>query len=115
MDNFYLYLNEQQEGLFTLQQLKQMWTVGRVTAKTLYWQEGLTEWLPLSTMGDAFEPPRRPAITLGNPDEPVRCPKCESSQVTANKKGFDLKGAIIGDLLIGPLGLLRGFRGATKS
>ena len=45
---------------------------------------------------------------------PLACPKCRSTQLTANKKGFGLRGAIVGGLVAGPVGLLGGFVGAGK-
>ena len=47
-------------------------------------------------------------------DEPVRCPRCGSAQLTANKKGFGLGKAAAGGLLLGPVGLLGGFIGSSK-
>lgn len=44
----------------------------------------------------------------------VRCPRCGSTQFTANKKGFGLGGAIVGGVLLGPLGLLGGFAGSRQ-
>jgi hypothetical protein len=47
------------------------------------------------------------------PDE-IRCPKCNSNQLTANKKGFSGKKAIAGALLTGGVGLLAGTIGSNK-
>ncbi len=44
----------------------------------------------------------------------VRCPRCGSTQFTANKKGFGLGGAIVGGVLLGPVGLLGGFAGSGQ-
>lgn len=44
----------------------------------------------------------------------VRCPKCGSTQITADKKGFGLGKAVIGTALIGVPGLLSGFAGSRK-
>ncbi len=44
----------------------------------------------------------------------LQCPRCQSSQVTAGKKGFGLGKAAVGGLLLGPVGLLAGFIG-TKN
>lgn len=49
-----------------------------------------------------------------NDEEPVRCPRCRSTQLTANKKGFGLGKATAGGLLLGPVGLLGGFLGSSK-
>lgn len=44
----------------------------------------------------------------------VKCPKCGSTQITANKKGFGLGKAAIGGLATGGIGLLAGFIGSGK-
>mgnify|MGYP001089561492 FL=1 len=49
-----------------------------------------------------------------NDEEPVRCPRCRSTQLSANKKGFGLGKAAAGGLLLGPVGLLGGFLGSSK-
>lgn len=49
-----------------------------------------------------------------NEEEPIRCPRCGSTQLTANKKGFGLGKAAAGGLLLGPVGLLGGFLGSSK-
>lgn len=47
-------------------------------------------------------------------DAPMRCPRCGSSQLTANQKGFGTGKAAVGVLLAGPIGLLGGFIGSGK-
>lgn len=44
----------------------------------------------------------------------IKCPKCKSTQLTANKKGFGLGKAVVGGLLTGGVGLLGGFIGSGK-
>lgn len=44
----------------------------------------------------------------------IKCPKCRSNQLTANKKGFGLGKAAVGGLLLGPVGLLGGLVGGGK-
>lgn len=39
---------------------------------------------------------------------PIKCPRCGSLQITANKKGFSGGKAVGGAILLGPLGLLVG-------
>jgi len=44
----------------------------------------------------------------------IKCPRCGSTQLTANKKGFGLGNAVVGGALVGGLGLLGGFFGSRK-
>ena len=44
----------------------------------------------------------------------VHCPKCGSSQLTAHKKGFSGKKAVVGGLLTGGLGLMAGTIGSNR-
>ena len=44
----------------------------------------------------------------------IRCPKCGSDQITANKKGFGVGKAIAGDVLLGPIGMFAGGVGSNK-
>jgi tellurium resistance protein TerD len=59
-------------------------------------------------------PPPVMTSSSQDPDAPVRCPKCHSAQVTANKKGFGLGNAAVGGLLLGPVGLLGGLIGGSQ-
>jgi len=47
-------------------------------------------------------------------DVQIKCPKCGSTHLTANKKGFGLGNAAVGGLLLGPVGLLGGLIGGGK-
>ncbi len=44
----------------------------------------------------------------------VKCPKCGSDQITANKKGFSGGKAVAGAILTGGVGLLAGLHGSKK-
>jgi hypothetical protein len=44
---FYLHRSGQQDGPFASDQIRNMWTNGLITADTLYWHEGLDDWLPV--------------------------------------------------------------------
>lgn len=44
----------------------------------------------------------------------LRCPKCNSTQLTTNKKGFSGKKAVAGAVLTGGIGLLAGTLGSNK-
>jgi hypothetical protein len=64
-----------------------MWSNGRVTQTTLYWQEGFDEWLPLSVMLGCLEPQRRVSAPQVLPPvqsteaAPVTCSTAMSIQV----------------------------------
>ena len=45
------------------------------------------------------------------PDQGMVCPRCHSTQVTAGKKGFGIGKALVGGVLLGPVGILAGFIG----
>ena len=44
----------------------------------------------------------------------IKCPKCGSTQITANKKGFSGGKTVAGAILTGGVGLLGGFFGSNK-
>jgi DNA-directed RNA polymerase subunit RPC12/RpoP len=54
------------------------------------------------------------AITAAAQDDDVRCPKCGSTSLTANKKGFGIGKALVGAALTGGVGLLAGGIGKNK-
>jgi len=47
------------------------------------------------------------------PEQPLRCPTCGSTQITANKKGFGVGKAAVGGILLGPVGLAAGMLGSA--
>lgn len=47
-------------------------------------------------------------------DNEARCPKCGSSSISADKKGFGVGKAVIGAAVAGPLGMAAGNIGAKK-
>lgn len=54
------------------------------------------------------------APSYGNQQSEIVCPYCHSTQVTAGKKGFGVGKALVGGLLLGPVGLLGGFIGSKN-
>lgn len=46
-DAYYLMLNGQQSGPYTVNQLKTMWQSGTINAGIYYWQMGMNDWQPL--------------------------------------------------------------------
>ena len=51
---------------------------------------------------------------MENSNDLVKCPRCRSTQLTANNKGFGLGKALVGGVLLGGVGLLGGFLGSRK-
>ncbi len=49
-----------------------------------------------------------------NSDPTPRCPRCGSTSITANQKGFGVGKAVVGAAVAGPLGLVLGNAGAKK-
>ncbi|GEM_PF-142965 len=46
--------------------------------------------------------------------EAIKCPQCQSTQITSQEKGFSLGKAAAGGVLLGPVGLLGGVLGSKK-
>jgi len=44
----------------------------------------------------------------------AKCPRCGSTSLAGNKKGFGIGKAVIGAALVGPIGLVAGNVGAKK-
>jgi ribosomal protein S27E len=51
---------------------------------------------------------------FGKKSTEVKCPKCGSAQITAQKKGFGLLKAVTGFAIVGPLGSVLGASGRRK-
>ena len=45
---------------------------------------------------------------------PISCPKCGSTQITTNKKGFNVGHALVGGLVTGGVGLVAGLWGSNE-
>jgi len=61
---YYLWLNEAQQGPYTLEQVQSMWSAGHITPQTLYWQEGNAEWQPLGNILSEIEPKKKATSAL---------------------------------------------------
>jgi len=53
---------------------------------------------------------RKPPVN----NDSIKCPKCGSTQISANRKGFGAGKAVGGAILTGGIGLLGGFIGSRK-
>jgi len=59
-------------------------------------------------------PTSGPAAPAASPSGKVVCPRCGSDQIQAFKKGFGWGKAVLGDLLLGPVGLVGGALGMNN-
>jgi len=48
--NIYVYLNDQQSGPYTPEQIQLFMSEGQVNSQTLAWQEGMPDWVALGTL-----------------------------------------------------------------
>jgi hypothetical protein len=55
MDTFHIFLNAEQKGPYALEDLQEMLRAGTITGNTLYWNEGVEGWKPLSSMVELIE------------------------------------------------------------
>ncbi len=58
---YFVDINGQTKGPYTIGQLRSMWSAGTITGTTLYCQEGFSEWVPLSDIRSDLEQSPRPA------------------------------------------------------
>ena len=48
--HYYLWLSDNQAGPYSLQQVAAMWSLGAITAETLWWNEESAQWEAISTL-----------------------------------------------------------------
>jgi hypothetical protein len=54
---YYLVMDDKEQGPFTIGQLRSLWNAGKITSKTYYFQPGMIEWKPLAQVVTRLEPP----------------------------------------------------------
>jgi hypothetical protein len=57
----HVILNGEQQGPFTIGQLRRMWESGQVNLQTQHFMDGYTEWMPLEYIREDLESENRPA------------------------------------------------------
>jgi len=106
---------------------------GLIAAGTQLWHSGTPDWAPASSFPEIAALLHTPSPTspsaavatsptaagqhsgIGAQSQEVPCcPKCGSTSVSMDKKGFGVGKALAGGLLLGPLGLLAGGAGRKK-
>lgn len=54
--DYFIIQNDETRGPYTLGQLRTMWDSGIITGETMHYQEGYSDWLPMSTILHKLEP-----------------------------------------------------------
>ncbi|HEY9697058.1 MAG TPA: hypothetical protein V6D10_07330 [Trichocoleus sp.] len=76
--------------------------------------EVMPSWIEEIQLGVQLAPPVASSVQQSEPEEEtIRCPRCKSTQIMVQKKGFSGGNAIVGAVLLGPVGLAGGFIGAN--
>ncbi|MCL6101019.1 MAG: zinc ribbon domain-containing protein [Bacteroidetes bacterium] len=65
-------------------------------------------------LGAIRSPHQSYSYNIDTPSQDVVCPKCRSTQISSNKKGFSGTNAVAGALLTGGVGVLAGTIGSNK-
>lgn len=102
---YYFLINGEQSGPFTPAQARALWNDARITTETLYWQEGMAEWIAVENLFDA---PPAPVSTTAN----LRV--APQSSVNKEAKGwssFEYVILIVCTIVIPFLGFIIGFIG----
>jgi len=91
---FYLILNKEEAGPYTLGQLQSMWRSGQVTAKTHFWSEGQPDWERLLTMASILDavPDSQAAAQKKLPESPRSeyvCPQCGSENIQSARNLYE--------------------------
>ncbi|HEY9699681.1 MAG TPA: hypothetical protein V6D10_20640 [Trichocoleus sp.] len=77
--------------------------------------EVMPSWIEEIQLGVQLAPPVANSVQQSEPEEEtIRCPRCKSTQIMAQKKGFSGGKAIAGAFLLGPAGLAGDFIGANN-
>jgi len=60
------------------------------------------------------ESEKEKALSINKEPDLVKCPKCKSTQIAADKTGYSLGKGLAGAFLTGGIGLIAGFHGANN-
>jgi hypothetical protein len=61
---YYIYDQDQQKGPYTEDQIRSMWSNGRVTAGAHYFRDGMPDWQPIGDLVQQFQPPTKVTASL---------------------------------------------------
>ena len=102
-DTYYLMLNGQQSGPYTVNQMKAMWQAGSISASTYYWQNGMADWQPLANVrafldsaGPQYGQPF--VVNQGNPAVPYQPQYQMMAPSQKSRAGYVILGLFFGCL-----------------
>lgn len=91
MSTYFLLINGETKGRYSVSQVKAMYEAGTITADTLYWSDGLPEWKPVDHLfqQETLAPVAVPLVTKAAVQENdstvakvkglIPCPTCKKS------------------------------------
>src|SRR5262249_39341966 len=101
-DSFYLMLDGQRRGPYTVNQLRTMWQSGRLTSGTYYWQTGMANWQPLANIQVFLDspPPQGQQFIVNQVNAPVPYPPqyMQMPLSSRSRAGYVLLGLFLGCL-----------------
>lgn len=106
-EQYYLWMNEQQTGPFTMEQLKGMWSNGAITSQTQYWKAGNgNSWFALGDMveGEIAREKREQAALSEVQASQVQPTKKEEAPIRLG----EWIGIVLGSILFSALAFLFG-------
>jgi len=96
---YYALINNEQSGPFTTEHLSAMWRSGKVNSDTMIWYEGLSEWIPLSTIEDDLKP-SQPTRTYSIPAKNAQRSQQSAPSASASAKPITLFIAVFGAIVL---------------
>jgi len=88
MANTYLLLDQKQKGPYSEEEIQEMYTAGTITAQTLYWKEGMSDWQALGLVKAQTNP--HPAVkTIAPPRRTQNPGQSRNYSVEPKKKSLE--------------------------
>ena len=103
----YLFINDEQKGPFTNDQIQEMLKAGQVTVETLFWRDGFSEWQRLANIRSELEGHFSTSPQLPPPlPQPLPPALIKSRSETKQSGGLKLLVLLLGMVFLGFLGLI---------
>ena len=90
--DYYLWLNDAQQGPYSIGQLKQMWASGTINKTIKVWHDGLADWQTMESMESLLFPPSPPPLPASYP--PPQYIPIQQSSSSSSSAGVVTAGVI---------------------